>query len=309
MTLPRLDVWMSHPRALRSILEQVRSMRGASSDPYRVRASAAEPAAAAGEPKADGGSVTVVRRVMVGEGIALVEVLGPIVKDDFAAWWYGGTNPLRIRQQIAALRADEGVKGILLRIDSPGGYTAGVGDLADEVYATSKAKPVHAFIEDMGASAAYWIASQARRISTNPTGTVGSIGTYAVVEDLSKMASDVGIKVHVVTSSHPHKGAFVEGTEILPEQLSDLQREIDVLNGHFLAGVMRGRRLSEKRMAALATGQCWIGAEAVERRLVDAVGTLEDAISVLAGAVKESGAPRKGRATAERLGMELDELE
>ena len=76
---------------------------------------------------------------------------------------------------------DPVVAAILLRVDSPGGTVAGVSDLAEAVYAARKVKPVSAYISDLGASAAYYIASQAQRLYADSDALVGSIGVYSVV--------------------------------------------------------------------------------------------------------------------------------
>ena len=89
----------------------------------------------------------------------------------------------------------------MLHVDSPGGHVAGVQALADTIFQARKLKPLHAHIEDLGASAAYWLASQANTVTANSTAEVGSIGTMAVVHDSSGAAAKAGIKVYVVSSA------------------------------------------------------------------------------------------------------------
>ena len=104
-----------------------------------------------------------------------------------------------VRSLLRNATEDERVVGILLVIDSPGGTVAGTADLAASIRSAAKVKPVHAFVEDLAASAAYWAASQAGKVFANTnTAMVGSIGTYAVLIDSSEMANKAGIKVHVI---------------------------------------------------------------------------------------------------------------
>jgi ClpP class serine protease len=116
-------------------------------------------------------------------GIAGIAMAGQITKGDSS---YGGCSSVRVRKAVRKAVNDDQVTAILLHIDSPGGTVAGTGDLADDVAAADKRKPVYCYVEDLGASAAYWVGSQARRVYANPTAMIGSIGTVAVVEDSSR---------------------------------------------------------------------------------------------------------------------------
>ena len=214
--------------------------------------------------------------------LAVVSIDGPMMK--YASSLSGGTSTVAIRQQLRALRQDDSIAGVMLKIFSPGGTVSGNQDLADEVTALAGKKPVHAFIEDLGASAAYWIASQTQRISTNATGMVGSIGTFAVITDSSKAADQLGFKVHVVRAGE-FKGAGVDGTEVTEKMLAEFQRNVDALNEHFLASVEAGRKMTPKQVKALADGRVHVGHEAVDIGLADAVSTFDEAMAVLADAV------------------------
>lgn len=214
--------------------------------------------------------------------LAVVSLDGPMMK--YASSLSGGTSTVAIRQQLRALRQDDSIAGVMLKIFSPGGTVSGNKDLADEVTALAATKPVHAFIEDMGASAAYWIASQTQRISTNSTGMVGSIGTFAVITDSSKAADQLGFKVHVVRAGD-FKGAGHPGTEVTDKMLAEFQRNVDALNEHFLEAVEVGRKMTPKQVKNLADGRVHVGQEAVDVGLADAVETFDQAMAALADAV------------------------
>src|SRR5690606_31819803 len=119
---------------------------------------------------------------------------------------FGGASTVRTRRAIRSAAADKSVSAIMLLIDSPGGSVSGTSDLADDVANAKKKKPVYAYIEDTCCSAAYWVASQCSAIYANPTAIVGSIGTYMVVADYSRMAENAGVKVHCI-STGKYKGA------------------------------------------------------------------------------------------------------
>jgi signal peptide peptidase SppA len=227
-------------------------------------------------------------------GVATISMVGPMMKGDSK---FGGTNTLRTRRAIRSAVADTAVKAVLLHIDSPGGTAAGTEQLANDVRKANTKKPVHAHIEDTGASAAYWVASQARRITATPMSEVGSLGTIAVVEDASEQYGTAGVKVHVI-STGPYKGAFTGGVPITEEHLEFLQGLVDGLNKHFLDGVSRGRGMAIGKVRESADGRWFLAAEAQERGLIDAVGTIDDAthsIRMEAGRVKKE---TRGRALA-----------
>jgi signal peptide peptidase SppA len=211
----------------------------------------------------------------VHDGIAVIQIAGQMTKGGSS---YGGASTINLRRDIRQAAADDAVDGILLHIDSPGGTVAGTADLAKAVRMARKAKPVRAHIDDLGASAAYWIASQTEHITANETALVGSIGTVAVVGDSSQMADKAGIKVHVI-STGKHKGAFAPGSEVTEEQLAELQTEVNDLNEHFLAAVSKGRQMERTKLEAIADGRVFIASKAKAKGLIDAVATFDAAIT------------------------------
>jgi len=226
------------------------------------------------------------------DGIAVIGIRGSLMKHQSSMGT--STSTVEARRMIRAAANNENVRAILLHVDSPGGTVAGTQELADDVAAAAKKKPVQAFIEDLGASAAYWIASQASYIAANRTALIGSIGTYGVVYDESGAAAMQGVKVHVVRAG-AFKGAGVAGTEVTAAALADYQRIIDSLNEHFVAGVAAGRKMTVKQVQAIADGRVHPAADAQELGLINAVSTLDAVYSQL---VRDTR-PMKGKAMSE----------
>lgn len=237
------------------------------------------------------------------EDVAIIPIIGPIMKGDSK---FGGANSVRLRKMVREAAANASVGRIMLHVDSPGGTVAGTKDLADEVARAAMQKPVHAFIEDLGASAAYWIASQASHVTANKTAEVGSIGTVAIVEDASGALDAAGIKVHVV-STGAYKGAFAEGTEITADQLDYLQKLVDGMNESFLAAVRSGRRgkMTASQLRESADGRVFLADEAKERGLIDSIGNSQDAIDRLqkTRSVPKSADQLKIELTRRRMGL------
>lgn len=230
------------------------------------------------EKREDGSTRTLYQRE---NGVAIIRLNGQMTKGESS---FGGASSIAVRRAIRSAVDDSQVKSILMQIDSPGGTVAGTNELAADVKWANGVKPVTAFVEDLGASAAYWVASQAGRIVANATAMIGSIGTMVVVEDTSGAYDKAGIKVHVI-STGPHKGAFTDGTEITGEQLAEMQQMVNDLNEHFLAGVMQGRGMTREQTEAVADGRVFIAERAKSLGLIDEVSTYD---AVIDGLITES---------------------
>lgn len=214
---------------------------------------------------------------VVHDGTAIISIAGPMMK---AQSKFGGTSTVMVRRAIRKAIVDESVDSILLHVDSPGGTVAGTAELASDVATANAFKPVYAYIEDLGASAAYWVASQARRVTANATGRVGSIGTLLVLDDTSGMYAAKGIKVHVIATGK-YKGAGTDGSPVTDEHLQMFRDEVNDLNEHFLLGVSRGRKMPMDRVREVADGRVHIAEKARSLGLIDAVESLDAALAAI----------------------------
>jgi signal peptide peptidase SppA len=213
------------------------------------------------------------------DGIAVIEISGPMTKysTSFQAL-FGGTSTLRTREALRAASRDPEVMGIMVVIDSPGGTVAGMADLAEDIRRADTKKPVYTYAADFAASAALWALSQGRQAFGNANAEIGSIGCFHIVEDTSKQYDQQGVKVHVISSAPPIKGAGVDGTEITPLQLAEWERRVKDQAALFVSELAAGRRMGKEKAAALATGQVWVAAKAREFGLIDDVVSLDEAM-------------------------------
>ncbi len=228
--------------------------------------------------------------------IALIPISGPITKyDSFFSFFFGGVSTTRIKELLTNALQDSSIQSIMFLIDSPGGQVAGITALADMIFASRGIKPIAAYIEDMGASAAFHLASQADRVVANGSAEIGSVGTMAVVEDSSEMAAKEGKTVHVVTSkgAEDHKGAGVPGVKVTPIHLEDLQERVDNANGFFLKAIGRGRGMTAAEVRGVATGQLYGATQAQTLGLIDDIMSIEQALLVQARL--DEGARRRER--------------
>lgn len=221
----------------------------------------------------------------VEDGTAVVPIFGLIAK--YAELVNGtsqpqGTSVEVIGAQLERALEDPLVKKIVLLIESPGGSVAGLLELAAAIREASTIKPVIAYIEDYGTSAAYWLASGAQAIYANREAITASIGVYAVVVDSSRMAEDRGLKFHLLRSG-PRKG-MSQGVPITNEQLAGIQAEVDQFAVWFREDVLRGRADAKnpptaEALASLEDGRSVMAAEALELGLIDGIATWKQALA------------------------------
>ncbi len=198
-------------------------------------------------------------------------------------WWTWGlavTGLDEFAAQLDRATTDETVSSILIRVFSGGGTTDSVGDVADAVYRSRRAKSVVAYLENIAGSAAYWIASAAETIVTSPFAEAGSIGVYTVIDDVSEAFQRAGIKTRRIRSAQL-KGIGVPGVVISDEEVAQLQRRVDQFHALFVQGVARGRSISAREVEKLATGATWVGQQAVAIGLADKVGTFDETVAEL----------------------------
>lgn len=199
-----------------------------------------------------------------------------------------GPGTLQVRRALGLAASDPRVEGILFRVDSPGGTVHGTDDLAAAVASAAAQKPLVAFIEDLGASAAYYTASQAPHISVNPAGEVGSIGVFQVVYDVSEAFSKEGVKTHVLRSA-PNKALGATGEPITDEALAQWQAEVDRIHEMFVDRVASGRtgRMTREQVAKAADGRVYDAKTALSLGLVDSIESIEQALARLQTLIAE----------------------
>lgn len=215
------------------------------------------------------------------DGTAIIPVLGSLINR--GAWlgsYSGETSYEGLKFQIGAAAADPRATSILLDIESPGGEAVGAFEVADAVRAAAKQKQVVAVVNGMAASAAYAIASGASKIVTTPTGVAGSIGVVMLHADYSRALDKAGITPSLIFAGN-HK---VDGNpfEPLPQGVrDDLQREVDQFYDLFVQTVAAGRKSMSSAAIRDTQARVFIGEEAVNVGLADAVGSFESTLSDL----------------------------
>lgn len=193
-----------------------------------------------------------------------------------------GRSADSIQADIKAALADLSVKRIALRIDSPGGTVAGTAETGAAIKAAiASGKPVHAFVDGLAASAAYWIAAAAETITVSAaTAQVGSIGIITAHYDETAANEKRGIKVHVVRST-ALKAPGTAGESLTAEQLDSINRRIGQLHAAFVDHVAAARSLAGADLSSVTNGEVWAAAQAQSLGLIDGVQTWDAWLSNL----------------------------
>lgn len=206
--------------------------------------------------------------------VAVIPIDGPIFRyADMFTRYSGGITTEGLARDLQLALDDPTVAGILLAIDSPGGESTGINELADLIYRARGRKPLAAYIEGYGASAAYWLASAAETVIVDDTALVGSIGTILGVPDPTKRPS---ARIDIVSSQSPKKRPDVT----TPEGRAVLQQMADDMTEVFIAKVASYRDLDPAQILAIEGGML-IGQQAVDAGLADMLGSEQRAIEAL----------------------------
>jgi signal peptide peptidase SppA len=178
----------------------------------------------------------------------------------------GLCNTDRISQALDEAIENPAVTEIVLKFHSPGGTTNGIEELGRKIKYADSIKPVVAFTDTVCASAAYWLASQARVIGMTPSASIGNVGVYALIEDHSKALEAAGINVQPISAGkfklmgHPFRPLTDEEKTILQE---------DTVNHHnkFKAVIKANRQIDDEYLEGLS----YEGEAALKYNFVDYV--------------------------------------
>lgn len=179
---------------------------------------------------------------------------------------------------IVKLAEDDNVKGLVLRVNSPGGSVYGstqIGEALD--YFQSKGKPLAVSMGDYAASGGYWISADADKIFADPLTITGSIGIFGLIPNFKGTLDKVGLNVETV-STNPEAN-FPSIFEPMDEkQLSVLQSYVDRGYHDFVSRVAKGRHMQKSQILRIAEGRVWNARTARKIGLVDSLAYLQNAI-------------------------------
>ncbi len=195
-----------------------------------------------------------------------------------------------IVQTLDRLAKNDGVRAVVLRVDSPGGGVAPSQEIYDAVWRARQKKPVVASLGGEAASGGYYIASACQTIVANPGTLTGSIGVIMHTGTVSELLKKIGVSPTTLKAGKFKDigSPFREMTEEERKLLGDV---LDNVHEQFIAAVARGRSLKVDDIRPLADGRIFSGQQALELHLVDRLGGLEDAVKVAAERAGITGEP------------------
>ena len=216
------------------------------------------------------------KRVQEKNKIAIIHVEGAIVTGDIGFNTAGSGG---IVKKINKARDDENVKGIVLRVNSPGGdvYASTMITNALEEF-QSTGRPVITSMGDIAASGGVWVTTTSEEIWAENTTLTGSIGVYGVYPDLSPLAKWAGINYDGISMTKA--GEIYDVRRGMNEEINKQFREgIENFYKDFVTKVANNREMDFSEVLKVAGGRIWRGDKALELGLVDKLGSLDDAIN------------------------------
>lgn len=191
--------------------------------------------------------------------LALVKVQGPIM------------NPEPVLAWIRKLENMSGVKGILLRVDSPGGGAAASQEIYSALARISAKKPIVVSMGAMAASGGLMVSMAGEKIFANPSTITGSIGVRMDIPQVQGLMDKIGIGQETLVTA-PFKDAASYMHPLSPEARSYLEKVLMNMHDQFVGIVAKGRKMDFEKARELANGKIFTGEQALALGLVDAMG-------------------------------------
>lgn len=189
--------------------------------------------------------------------------------------------------QIQRAKYNKNIKGVIVRVNSPGGSALASDVIWSEIKKLRDIKPVYASFGDVAASGGYYVGVAAEKIYAHPNTITGSIGVYSVLMDVQKGADEkLGLSFdRVVTHPYADRGSAVRNMS--SQEVHFFQEDTNRVYRRFIEVVQAGREMDTYQdVHNIAQGRVWSGLQAKQIGLVDELGNLEDAIATLAEELK-----------------------
>ena len=214
--------------------------------------------------------------------IGLVRIYDVIRDDLYVGPWYSSYVE-RIVKQLEMYAMDKRVKGIIIRVNSPGGTVASAQEIFRAIRRVRQewGIPVVACLGDVATSGGYYIAAAADHIVANPGTITGSIGVIMETFDLSSLLDGLGVKPRIIKEGK-YKDIGSIFREMTPEEETLLKESLQEVYRKMLEDISSARStLSLEQLQDLADGRIFTGVRAKEVGLVDSLGGVEEAITVI----------------------------
>lgn len=230
--------------------------------------------------------------------IALIMLSGPIYSDGNYSFMQNPYSAEGVKEALRSALEDENIKGVLLRIDSPGGTVAATQEIYSVLLKVRKQKPVVVSMGDMAASGGYYISSAADRIYAENGTLTGSVGVIMNFTSFQELTKKIGVTSQVIKSGK-YKDIGSSHRLLTKDDKILLQNIVDSTYKQFLTAIIQGRtdrkdnyKLPKKNLPVstlkkYADGRVITGEQALQYGFVDNIGSIYDAETAIRELVKE----------------------
>lgn len=213
--------------------------------------------------------------------IAIIYAEGTILMGEEPRNLSDQLTPNTIITELDKALKNKNIKGIVLRVNSPGGSALASAVINNKIKEVNKVKPVYVSIGGIAASGGYYISADAKKIFADKGSLTGSIGVVSLIPNIKELVEKIDINIEELK-----KGEYADIYSLTNEVTKDKLDKIYASNlkvyDEFLNVVSEGRDLNREYVHSIAQGKVWLGEEALELKLVDEIGGIEDTISNLA---------------------------
>ena len=213
--------------------------------------------------------------------IAIIYAEGTILMGEEPRNLSDQLTPNTIIAELDKALKNKNIKGIVLRVNSPGGSALASAVINNKIKEVDKVKPVYVSIGGIAASGGYYISVDAKKIFADKGSLTGSIGVVSLIPNVKELVEKIDINIEELK-----KGEYADIYSLTNEVTKDKLDKIYASNlkvyDEFLNVVSEGRDLNREYVHSIAQGKVWLGEEALELKLVDEIGGIEDTISNLA---------------------------
>lgn len=225
-----------------------------------------------------------------GDKIAIYYASGDIVQDPKAATMFGNNDYIASRKvckDLEDLMNDDDVKAVVVRINSGGGDAYASEQMWHQMNELRKVKPVVVSMGDYAASGAYYMSAPASWIVAQPNTLTGSIGIFALIPDFSGLVTTkLGVRFDEVKTNRHSTFGNLMARPFNAEETAMLQASVNRGYSLFRQRVADGRHLPIESVEKIAQGRVWLATDALNIKLVDQLGGIDDAVKKAAELAK-----------------------
>lgn len=204
----------------------------------------------------------------------------------------GGTSSEGFGRAFDLAMADDGVKAVVLDVDTPGGVVSGTDELAGKIFAARGRKPIVAHVNATAASAGYWIASAADEMVLNPSAEVGSIGVLGIYEDVSAALEKAGVRKTII-SAGKYKAEGSPFSPMSEEAIAHRQSRVDHYYDAFVRRVASNRGVSLAAVReGFGQGRTVTAQAAIGEKMADSIATLDETLNRFGASAAPTSARR-----------------